>query len=30
MPYVAGLDTYRAICDEVTADNYRGFLLKTG
>lgn len=25
MPYIAGADTYRAICDEVAADGYRGF-----
>ena len=30
MPYVAGLDKYRKICDEVAADDYRGFLLKSG
>ena len=28
MPYVAGLDKYRKICDEVAADDYRGFSLK--
>jgi cyclohexanone monooxygenase len=28
MPYVAGLDKYRMICDEVAADGYRGFSLK--
>jgi len=28
MPYVAGLDKYRSICDEVAAKNYRGFRLK--
>lgn len=27
MPYIAGLDKYRAICDEVSANNYRGFVL---
>ncbi len=25
MPYVAGLDKYRAICDQVAADDYPGF-----
>jgi len=30
MPYVAGLDRYRKICDEVAANDYRGFLLKSG
>jgi cyclohexanone monooxygenase len=30
MPYVAGLDKYRAICDEVAANDYRGFVLKSG
>ncbi|MEJ0070718.1 MAG: NAD(P)/FAD-dependent oxidoreductase [Pseudomonadota bacterium] len=25
MPYVAGLDKYRDICDSVAAENYRGF-----
>jgi len=25
LPYVAGVGTYRKICDEVVADNYRGF-----
>ena len=28
MPYVAGLDKYRKICDEVAANDYRGFSLK--
>ena len=28
MPYVAGLEKYRKICDEVAANNYRGFSLK--
>ena len=28
MPYVAGLDKYRKICDAVAADDYRGFSLK--
>jgi len=27
MPYVAGLDKYRKICDEVAANGYRGFSL---
>jgi cyclohexanone monooxygenase len=27
MPYVAGLDKYRKICDEVSASGYRGFSL---
>ena len=27
MPYVAGLDKYRAICDAVAAESYRGFRL---
>ncbi len=27
MPYVAGLDKYRAICDEVAAKGYEGFVL---
>ena len=27
MPYVAGLDKYRVICDEVAAESYRGFRL---
>jgi hypothetical protein len=27
MPYVAGLDKYRAICDEVATDAYRGLTL---
>jgi cyclohexanone monooxygenase len=30
MPYVAGLDKYREICDDVAANDYRGFSLKTG
>ena len=25
MPYMAGLPAYRAICDEVASENYRGF-----
>jgi len=27
MPYVGGVGTYRAICDEVADDDYRGFVL---
>ena len=27
MPYVAGLDKYRKICDDVAAKNYKGFVL---
>lgn len=27
MPYIAGLDKYRVICDEVAANHYRGFRL---
>jgi cyclohexanone monooxygenase len=30
MPYVGGLGPYRAICDEVAADDYRGFLTPVG
>jgi cyclohexanone monooxygenase len=29
MPYVAGLDRYRKICDDVAANHYRGFSLKS-
>jgi cyclohexanone monooxygenase len=29
MPYVAGLDKYRKICDEVAANDYQGFSLKS-
>jgi cyclohexanone monooxygenase len=29
MPYVAGLDKYRKICDEVAANNYQGFSFKS-
>ena len=25
MPYIGGVGTYRAICDEVAGDGYRGF-----
>ena len=28
MPYIAGVGTYRRICEEVVADNYRGFHLE--
>ncbi|MGE4239719.1 flavin-containing monooxygenase [Ramlibacter sp.] len=28
MPYVAGLDKYRKICDDIAAKNYEGFALK--
>jgi cyclohexanone monooxygenase len=28
MPYVGGLDKYRKICDDVAANDYRGFSLK--
>jgi cyclohexanone monooxygenase len=28
MPYVGGIGRYRKICDEVAADNYRGFVLR--
>jgi cyclohexanone monooxygenase len=27
MPYVAGLDKYRVICDQVAAEGYRGMVL---
>jgi cation diffusion facilitator CzcD-associated flavoprotein CzcO len=27
LPYIGGVGTYRQICDEVAADNYRGFTL---
>ncbi len=27
MPYVAGLDKYRKICDDIAANNYQGFML---
>ncbi len=27
MPYVGGVGTYRSICDDVAADDYRGFIL---
>jgi len=27
MPYVAGLDKYRVICNEVAAEGYRGISL---
>ena len=29
MPYVAGLDKYRKICDEVAASNYQGLSFKS-
>jgi len=25
MPYVGGVRNYRALCDEIAADGYRGF-----
>jgi cyclohexanone monooxygenase len=28
MPYIAGVGTYRRICEEVVAENYRGFHLE--
>lgn len=28
MPYVAGLDKYRDICDDIAAQQYKGFVLK--
>jgi cyclohexanone monooxygenase len=27
MPYIGGVGTYRAVCAEVAADGYRGFVL---
>ncbi len=27
MPYIAGLNVFRQVCDEVAADSYRGFVL---
>jgi cation diffusion facilitator CzcD-associated flavoprotein CzcO len=27
LPYIGGVGTYRLICDEIAADNYRGFTL---
>lgn len=30
MPYVAGLDKYRQICDEIAARGYEGFVLEAG
>ena len=30
MPYVAGLDKYRKICDDIAAKGYEGFVLKGG
>lgn len=29
MPYVAGLDKYRKICDDIAVNNYRGFVLSS-
>jgi cyclohexanone monooxygenase len=29
-PYVAGLDKYRRICDDIATSDYRGFSLKSG
>ena len=29
MPYFAGFDKYRKICDEVAANDYRGFSLRS-
>jgi hypothetical protein len=28
LPYIGGVGTYRQICDEIAADNYRGFALR--
>ena len=28
LPYIGGVGTYRQICDEIAADNYRGFTLR--
>lgn len=28
MPYIAGVEIFRAVCDEVAANNYRGFTLR--
>ena len=28
LPYIGGVGAYRAKCDEVVADGYRGFVLK--
>jgi cyclohexanone monooxygenase len=30
MPYIARLDKYRKICDEMAANDYRGFSLASG
>ena len=30
MPYIGGVGKYRRICDEVVADNYRGFRFQAG
>ena len=27
LPYIAGLNTFRRVCDEVAADSYRGFII---
>jgi cation diffusion facilitator CzcD-associated flavoprotein CzcO len=29
LPYIGGVGTYRQICDEIAADNYRGFALRS-
>ncbi len=29
MPYIAGVGTYRRICEDVVADGYRGFEFRT-
>jgi cyclohexanone monooxygenase len=28
MPYIAGVEIFRAVCDEVAANDYRGFILR--
>ena len=28
MPYIAGVEIFRTICDEVAANDYRGFILR--
>ena len=30
MPYVAGVGVYRDLCDEIVADDYRGFIVGEG
>ena len=30
MPYIAGVGTYRKVCEEVVADGYRGFRFPGG